>query len=79
MEGWNRFDSIIEIINSKKKEDELTQVQCSIINFEQTQRKIFIDLINDRVGDYCNYLREFSLNKSINMTHLLLARMINHN
>ena len=79
MEGWNRFETIIETINSNKKEDEKARVQCSFINFEQTLRKVYIDLINDRVGNFCNYLKEFSLKKNINMSNLLLARMINHN
>ena len=52
-------------------------MQYNVINFEETQRKIYFDLINKRVADYCNYLKQFSVNETINISHLFLANMIN--
>ena len=70
------MDQIIEIINKDRINKEDAQVQYSIINFEETQRKIQIDILNGRTGDYCNYLKQFNVNKQINISNLFLARMI---
>ena len=58
----NRIDESCEAINKERDNSETTQVQYSIINFEEMINKIYIDLLIDRKTEFCEYLKQFSLN-----------------
>jgi hypothetical protein len=76
-ERITRMEEILEIINKDRINGDATQVQYTFINFEETLRKIQIDIFNKRHTEFCKYLSQFNLNEKLNLSHLFLARMIN--
>jgi hypothetical protein len=77
LEGKNRIEELLEIINKGRISEDATQVQYTFINFEETLRKIQIDFFNKRHSEFCKYLSQFKLNEKLSFSHLFLARMIN--
>ncbi len=76
-ERITRIEEILEIINKDRINEYATQVQYTFINFEETLRKIQIDVFNNRKSEFCEYFSQFNLNEKINFSQLFLARMIN--
>ena len=59
----NRIEESCKTINNERDNSETTQVQYTIINFEEMIQKIYFDFLIERKSEFCEYLKEFSLSK----------------